>query len=154
VKNIEVIRAFIESIPKKNRKIAQKAFLEMIPEERNTVKLMESQFMRFFTSYSMYFNKRHCRDGNLFYRRFKRVEIERLGHLQSVVYYIHANPVKHKIKKVLSNYEWSSFLLFLSNERTFLAKDGVFEWFGGKDKFLEYHNSEKKADDEGWLFIE
>ncbi|MCB0654245.1 MAG: hypothetical protein KDC85_23400 [Saprospiraceae bacterium] len=123
-------------------------------ETRTTDGLLEGQFIRFFTSYAMYFNKRHKRNGNLFTRPFKRVEIENDGHLLHGVYYIHANPVKHKTRKEFFTYPWSSYQILLSEEPTRLARTEVLQWFDGRDGFIKYHREafENDKDDIEYFF--
>lgn len=101
--------------------------------------ILQSQFRRFFTSYSMYFNKKWKRKGNLFHRRFKRLAVQSDGHLTRLIYYIHSNPRKHGLMKNFPSYDWSSFQLFLMSEETYLEREAVFEWFGGVVPFLKYH---------------
>ncbi len=148
VKSMENIIGVIENLELKDRTIAQKAFLELNPEERTTEKVLENQFLRLFTSYSMHFNVRHKRKGNLFTRRFKRIEVEDELHFLRLVYYVHANPVKHKLMKDFRAYRWSSYVAILSDKPTKLARDEVLEWFNGREGFLEFHLREKDFGDD------
>lgn len=142
VKTIEEITAYIEAIPPVERKVGEWKFLLLPEEEKTTDSLISSQFVRFFTSYSMYFNTRHSRKGNLFTRRFKRVEIANTAQLQYTVYYIHANPVKHKIKKDFTDYRWSSYQSLMEEENIDIeiSFKEVFRWFGGKRAFKKFHS--------------
>ena len=148
VKSLETITGVIENVDYKKRTVTQRAFLEIPRQERTTEKIMEKQFLRLFTSYSMYFNARHRRDGNLFTRRFKRIQVESEGHQIAVVYYIHANPEKHKLMEDFRKYKWSSYLVFLSDMPTKIKREEVLKWFYGKDGFLKYHNERRDFDDD------
>ena len=102
--------------------------------------LMNHQFSRLFNSYAKSFNNMWGRNGNLFHRPFKRLEVESEIHFTTLIYYIHANPVGHKFRKQFTNYQWSSYQSLLSNKRTKLSRDQVLEWFGGKKAFEDFHN--------------
>ncbi|MBI9068447.1 MAG: transposase [Salinivirgaceae bacterium] len=54
-------------------------------------------FSNLFNAYSKAFNKRYNRHGSLFERPFKRKLIDNRKYLQSVLLYIHNNPV-HPVK--------------------------------------------------------
>jgi hypothetical protein len=65
--------------------------------------LIESEWKRFFITYSMAFNKQHARKGNLFQRPFKRVEVNKDTHFTQAIIYNHANAQKHQLCKILHN---------------------------------------------------
>lgn len=115
---------------------------------------IERQFTRLFTSYAMRFNLMKNRKGNLFYRPFKRVEAENFSHLLWLVFYIHNNPVKHKITHTIESYPWSSFHTFKCNSNTLLRRDEVLEWFGGRDNFLKFHEDPFRFEPDSPLFFE
>ncbi len=104
-----------------------------------TSELIERLFKRFFQSYSLSFNKANNRKGNLFYKCFKRVLIEKESHFTQVIVYIHANPVKHHIVSDFTKYEWSSWRDLLFNQRTELLRDEMMDWFGGSALFIKVH---------------
>lgn len=155
VKSITLISGLVQRIEKMERTIAQKAFLEMKEDVRTVHELMSSQFNRMFTAYAMYFNKKHKRSGNLFYRPFKRVAVKSEGHFTWLIYYAHANPRKHKVHADFQNYKWSSYQAFLSDARTMLKRKEVLEWFGGIDGFLKFHDTQPPENpDFDYLVIE
>jgi putative transposase len=79
------------------------------------------------TSYTMYFNKKHSRDGVLFQGPFQAIPIESDSYLMQISQYIHLNPLKDiepefrekgvrdfdGAKNFLSNYKWSSYLDYI-----------------------------------------
>ncbi len=146
VKNLTIIHGLVQAIEQKDRTIAQKKFLEMKEDVRTAHELIANQFNRMFTAYAMYFNKKHKRSGNLFYRPFKRVAVKNEGHFTWLVYYVHANPKKHKVQADFQNYTWSSFQAFLSDSPTLLKRKEVLEWFGGKNGFLKFHDTQQPED--------
>lgn len=102
-------------------------------------KRISNQFRSFFISYSMAINKQENLCGNLFDRPFKRLEIDDEDYLLYVAFYIHYNPQKHGLTDDFRNYKFSSWKAYNSNNPTKLNRKLLFELFGGKQEFLEYH---------------
>ncbi len=84
------------------------------------------------------------RQGNLFYKPFKRIEVEKDTQLTHTVVYIHANPLKHQIVKDFTLYKWSSWRSHLSESPTRLLRKELLEWFGGKELFIKTHKDLSK----------
>jgi putative transposase len=139
INSIDEIQKTILNIPPPIQTIAQKNFLQMREDEKTVHTVLERQFTRAFSSYATIFNERHKRKGNLFNKRFKRIEVDSEVYFARLVYYIHANPEKHKIFLDFRNYKWSSYRAFLSESKSILDRKTVLDWFGGKDAFLEFH---------------
>lgn len=96
-------------------------------------------FKRLFQSYALSFNKVYNRQGNLFYKPFKRLCISKDNQFTMAVIYIHANAMKHKLVKDFRNYPWSSWHTINSNEPTMLLRNEVLEWFGGLEACVNVH---------------
>ncbi len=141
VKPEEEIYLYLNSLCREDLTSTQKKFLEVPIGEGNMHDLIKGQLHRLFTAYAKYFNQRYQRKGNLFYRPYKRIEINSEVYFSHLVYYIHANPVKHEICEDFTTYPWSSYQLLLNGFPTFLKRDELLKWFGGKKDFLEYHHS-------------
>ncbi|HOT88389.1 MAG TPA: transposase [Bacteroidales bacterium] len=107
-------------------------------------KRISKQFSNLFNSYAKSINIQQKRVGSLFQRPFKRIEITTTDYLANLVFYIHANPQKHKIIDDFRMYPWSSYDRILKNKPSKLNKEEVLEWFSNKDYFIKYH--EQKAD--------
>ena len=107
----------------------------------NFSELIEHSFKRFFQSYALAFNKMHGRRGNLFYKPFKRVKIEKDTQFTMAIVYIHANAVKHGLVKNFTTYPWSSWHSILSNQQTTLVREEVIDWFGSLEKCISAHKS-------------
>ena len=116
--------------------------------------VVSEQFRKFFISYSMSINREQKRKGNLFQRQFKRKLIDDEKYFYSAVYYIHSNPVHHSIIKNLTEYPYTSYMLFEDESETKLCKNEVFEWFGGKENFFQYHREFNKDTYSNNLMIE
>ena len=99
----------------------------------------EQNFSNFFNAYARSFNQKYGRTGKLFQERFKRKKIEDDFYFTEIIYYIHANPQKHKLLDDFRNYDYSSYHIMLSSLETALKRDEVLEWFGGKNFFVKYH---------------
>lgn len=108
------------------------------------------QFQRFFTSYAKAFNKQQNRYGNLIQRPFKRKMVVDESHLLQLVFYIHNNPKKHGYTTDFRSYKWSSYQTFLSEAPTKIERAEVFDWFGGREYFMAFH--EQSLDDQSWEF--
>lgn len=101
---------------------------------------ISEQFRKFFISYSMSINKQEKRMGSLFIKNFKRKIILKDNYIRSVIFYIHYNPVHHNICKKIEEYKWSSYLPILSDKPSKLPRQKIFEWFGSKQGFIDFHN--------------
>ena len=101
--------------------------------------VVSDNFRKLFISYSKSINKQENRKGSLFQRPFKRKIIENEKYFYAAVYYIHANPVHHKIAKDFKKYDFSSYKSLCGNKETKLCRSEVMEWFGGRENFINYH---------------
>ena len=105
----------------------------------NLSELIEQTFKRFFQSYAMAFNKQHKRNGNLFYKPFKRVKVDRDTQFTMALIYIHSNALKHGLVQNFTTYQWSSWQSIISPHPTLLLRDEVIEWFGSLETFIKVH---------------
>ena len=138
VKSNEDIKSYLKTLPSQILKPNEKKYLE---DAITTELLIEFEWKRFFTSYSMAFNKQHHRTGNLFHRPFKRLQIDKESHFTQAIIYIHANSFKHKICTDFMEYNWSSWKSLVSVNPTKLCRQEVLEWFGGTEGFIETHKN-------------
>ena len=110
-------------------------------------------FMRkVMTGYSMYFNKKHGRTGNLFQGKFKSEHANKDEYLKYLFSYIHLNPVKlipgeslwkeveikniQKAKDFLKKYEYSSL-------QSYLEENNKYKNIISKKEFPEYFKNSK-----------
>lgn len=101
--------------------------------------LVVKSFTRFFQSYAQSFNQSFSRNGNLFYKPFKRIEINKDSQLTSTMVYIHANALKHGLVKDFRDHKWSSWHTILSSKPTKLLRNQAINWFGNIDVFTKAH---------------
>lgn len=116
--------------------------------------LVSRQFRKFFQSYAMAFNKQQDRIGTLFQTPFKRVCVEDDLYFTHLVYYIHANPQLHGLVSDFHDWHWSSYNGMLTDKPTKLQRSAVLNWFGGKDKYVQFHESYSDAKKGKRYFIE
>ncbi|MCX6755099.1 MAG: transposase [Candidatus Nomurabacteria bacterium] len=100
------------------------------------------------TGYSMYFNKKYGRTGNLFAGKFKSEHVNNDNYLKYLFSYIHLNPIKlikgeqnwkesgitdlSNAKEFLSNYEYSSLQSYLKDKNIYnkiISKESFPEYF-------------------------
>ena len=97
---------------------------------------MLTTFMRsVMTAYSMYFNKRHKRQGTLFQGVYKASRITNDTYLQHISRYIHLNP------RTFRTYKFSSLRYYVDpiDSPVWLKPDRIVEMFRGSSyiKFVE-----------------
>ncbi len=122
-------------------------FLVRIKEEDkldNLKKPISQVFSNFFNAYAKTFNNKYTRTGKLFEERFKRKNVVSDNYFTEIIYYIHANPQRHQIVTDFRDYSYSSYPIMLSNEKTFLKREEVLEWFGGSETFEGFHLERNK----------
>lgn len=140
--SLEKIKQYVESVIPEKRLKSETAFLQE-PEKYFDL-LIEAEFHRFFTSYSMAFNKMYARKGNLFQRGFKRLLIANDEQLCQALVYVHANAVKHQLVKGLTDHPFTSYHLYLSDSISMIEKKYVLDLFGGKESFIKFHQEQTK----------
>lgn len=136
IKPVEEILTYLNKIPFVQLTKTQKRFLcsQCLIHE-----LIEQQFNRLFIAYTLSFNKIWNRKGHLFQRPFKRILVEDDEYFTQLVIYIHANSMKHKLKKNFQEYPWSSYQQYLSDNSNLVKNEKVLELFGGRKYFLLLH---------------
>ena len=97
------------------------------------------QFSNMLNSYAKSFNIKNNRKGALFMDYLRRVEVTSDAQYSATVFYIHKNAVHHGCCKAIDDWPWSSYNSFLTNARTELERKKVLDWFGGTEKFIQYH---------------
>ena len=112
--------------------------------DKTAHQIVSHQFRKFFQSYAMAFNKQHERVGTLFQTPFKRACVDKDDYFTSLIYYIHANPQLHGLIQDFRDWKWSSYKRFLIETPSKLKKEEVLAWFGGINRYLQYHEDEHK----------
>ena len=107
--------------------------------ETTSSELIEQAHRRFFQSYALAFNKMHKREGNLFYKPFRRIKIDGDDQFTMIIVYIHANALKHGLVKDFADYAWSSWHSIISDKPTSLARLEIIDWFGNLNLCIKAH---------------
>ncbi|MBI1782838.1 MAG: hypothetical protein HYR66_15955 [Sphingobacteriales bacterium] len=136
-----LLREHLKTFQPDMLKTHQKKYLY---EEINFSEACEFQFKDFFIAYAMAYNKMFNRRGALFINPFRRILVEDESHFTMLIIYIHANVLKHGVRKDFMNYNWSSFKAFLSGKSTLLKREEVLDWFGGTEQFMKVHQELSK----------
>ena len=76
---------------------------------------------------------------DLFERPFERIEVDNDAYLLRVIAYIHQNPQKHGFVDDFRTWPYSSYKPLLSKKPGRLKQDEIFNFFGGKAQFEEFH---------------
>jgi len=103
-------------------------------------------FSHLFNSYTKYFNQKNNRTGSLFEKNFHRLKVTSEKYFQTLIIYIHQNPVHHSFIDDFRDYPWSSYGSIISTKPTKVDRDTVLEWFGGNENFVEVHRIILDAD--------
>jgi hypothetical protein len=94
--------------------------------------------------YTQKFNRVHHRDGPLFRGRYKAILIDAEEYFQSVVRYIHQNPLRAGVLPDIDRYRWSSHLGYLNNKQcpNWLDTRSVTSQFGGLREYRRFMHDE------------
>ena len=101
------------------------------------------QFGHLFNAYTQAVNKKYNRTGSLFEKPFERKRVTSEKYLQNLMFYIHNNPVHHGFTKTIKEYPWSSYGSIISEKPIKIERGDIFEIFGSKDNFINYHNDDQ-----------
>lgn len=97
------------------------------------------QFSHLFNGYTQAYNRMFNRKGSLFIPRFHRKLIDSNTYFSTLIAYIHNNPVNHGFDNSAADWPHSSWQTHTGSKPTKLAKTEDLSWFGGQQKFLEFH---------------
>lgn len=105
--------------------------------------IVSKLFRRFFMSYSKSINKQENRTGSLFQKNFRRKHVDKDAYHTQVIYYIHKQLSHHGFnEKNDQNYTWNSYQRILNDRSSHLMKQEVLNWFGSKQSFITYHQTQ------------
>jgi len=141
VKSMEVIKLFAES--QKTKKA-----VGFINDSNFLNEFISDQFKRMLSSVAISYKNRNNHQGAVFVERFKRIQSQDIFKNIHWLTYIHHNPIHHGYAKEYEQWKYSSFNSFFTKSETLICCDDVYEWFGGKEYFIQYHNEFKYVPDE------
>ena len=114
---------------------------------------LEDQFKRFFSAYTLSFNKQQERHGSLFQASFKRVQLCSEVKLLNTLCYVHHNPIHHDLSPVYYTWQYSSYSSYVSDKPTLLARQeglALFDNLGMSAKSFEYYHEAYRKDRNTW----
>jgi putative transposase len=106
------------------------------------------QIGHFFNSYAQVFNRANHRSGSLFVSPFRRKLIESELYISSVIFYIHANAQHHGYANDFREWPYSSYQQIADGNSSLINLKWIFEWFGSRENFLKFHDSNKVLPEE------
>jgi putative transposase len=100
--------------------------------------IISDRFKKLFISHSLTLKNRVFIDTNVFSQKFKHILVDADQYFGALMSYIHLNPIKHKLNLDFQNYIWTSYQRILQEDR-FLRTEYIFDWFGTRERFQEFH---------------
>jgi hypothetical protein len=94
---------------KKLKKEKTKAARKLLIDEIGINEFMEDQFRRMFSSFALSMKNKYNRQGALFQRRMKRVQVEEESKLVYLINYVHYNPIHHGLCINIDEWPYSSY---------------------------------------------
>lgn len=108
---------------------------------------------RINNKYSKYYNYKYSRSGHVFQGRYKAIHIQDENYLLSLIRYIHQNPIKAGICKLIEEYRWSSDDYYRNNINGVIDIEVVLETIS-KNRDLavkQYKEFMQKIDDNSFI---
>ncbi|HAY3552548.1 transposase [Elizabethkingia meningoseptica] len=122
-----------------------KSFEEIRAE--NEHQYLMKTFSNLLNSYAKAFNKVYHRKGALFLNTIKRKKVNDDKYLLKALHYIHNNPVNHGFVNKITDWKYSSYNSYLSNDKeSKLHRETILEYFETLDDFIAYHYSNVEYD--------
>ncbi len=118
--------------------LLQNHFHLVVRIEGNPKEVTQS-FSNFFNSYAKAYNKAANRSGSLLEKHFKRIKVDSEKYLKQLIIYVNLNPEIH-FGKDYKEYSFSSYNEIVSDSRSILEIEQIFDLFGGKENFMEVHD--------------
>ena len=143
---LKEITPAIESNMRQEANQAAHAYLEGTGAIRT---FYETQFRRFFTSYSRAYGKKYNRTGSLFQAKFKRTIIHNEMQFWNKLCYIHHNPIHHGFSKDYESWPYQSYKFYLQKDTSTVNTDAVLRRLGDslseqRSQFAQMHINYQK----------
>lgn len=93
--------------------------------------------------YSKYFNSKYKRVGHVFQGRYKAALVQDERYMLKLLRYVHQNPVRAGLCKLVKDYKWSSDIYYRKNIKSFVNTKVVLEMLdkdivNGIEKYKEF----------------
>ncbi len=123
-------------------------------KEDTAPKTFSSQYSKWILHYTNIINGNQNRSGSLFLNPFKRLHINNEEYLKRLIYYIHFNPEKHKECTDFRQSSNSSYNSYVSSKSTSIARNDIYNLYGSKQSFIDYHQISHEENKIRLLLIE
>jgi len=123
-----------------------KKFIDLIPTLLKPAVanwIISDCLKRFFSGYSRAINVQEKENGSLFQKNFRRKIIDSETYFTSLIWYIHNNGAHHGLCTDFKDYPWSSYHRILIEKPSKLMKKEVLNWFGGREGYIDFHETAK-----------
>jgi putative transposase len=110
-------------------------------ENKSVDEIISEQFRRFFMAYAKAINVQEKLTGSLFRKRFERKWIDSDVYFTQMIGYVHCQLSHHGFSIKDQDYDWSSYKRILTDTPSKLQKQAVLDWFGTKEKYIEFHKN-------------
>jgi len=105
-------------------------------------KAVSEAYRRIFLNYTQKSNYHQGRDGSLMLKNFRRIEVVNDEYLKHLLFYIHYNPLKHKLCEDFKTYKYSSYQAYTDGKYKWVDTDYVLSLFNHDVKqFVEFHDN-------------
>ncbi|MES2851258.1 MAG: hypothetical protein V4685_19575 [Bacteroidota bacterium] len=129
------IKAF-ETVVEHFQTIKKKKFDPLI---NDLPEFIMERFSNFLNSYTKSINKMYNRKGALFMDYVKRNRTEKEKDFTTFIFYVHKNAVRHGYTNKIGEWKYDAYNSLLSDKPTKLLRNEVLQWFGGKERFMDFH---------------
>ena len=114
------------------KKEKTKAAKKLIIAEIGINEFLEDQFRRMFSSFALSIKNKYNRQGALFQRRMKRVQVSENSQLVYLVNYVHHNPIHHGLCMRMIDWPFSSYHKFIGRRMNEFQRQYI-AWLGDGD---------------------
>ncbi len=104
-------------------------------------KLIEDQFRRMHSSYTLKMKRIYKNWGPLFLSKHKRVRIHFIEKILKQICYVHHNPIHHHFTNNYISWPYSSYHQLIHENNSLIETGKVFQLFGGKNDFIKSHEN-------------
>ncbi len=110
-----------------------------ISVKNNDSNILNDSFGILLSSYTKAINKRFKRNGSLFQKHTKAIEIDDESYLLTLCTYIHQNPVRAKLVEKQEEWYFSSYNDYTARRsESLVSKNVLLQYFKTSDEFKQY----------------
>jgi REP element-mobilizing transposase RayT len=140
----------VETIAQYYEVIKQKPYH---PVETDLSDFIMERFSNWLNGYTKAFNKMYRRKGALFMDYLRRSPSKNDSDFCNYVFYLHKNAVHHNLTQNIGDWKWDGYTALTGNLPTFLLREDLLNFFGGKEGFIRFHQRPVKLKGEDWMDV-